>query len=36
MSFFKSKDGCRIYYECRDFNMARPLVGAPVKKTDGK
>lgn len=26
MSFVKSKDGCRIYYECHDFDKARPLV----------
>ena len=26
MSFFKSKDGCRIYYECHDFDKGRPLV----------
>jgi 3-oxoadipate enol-lactonase len=26
MPFFKSKDGCPIYYECHDFNNNRPVV----------
>lgn len=25
MPFFKSKDSCRIYYECRNFNNERPV-----------